>query len=244
MEAAEVGNKIGVRMSFPSPLGGALICAMAAGCWGLGPTELLFLIGSRPFMYEDEAVKLTNTSASNPELDLTVLTRNLITQESREQQITLRRPEAISLKLDVATIPDLAAGPALVPVQLSVIANGQEPRWSGLLQGMPKAWQQEARFKVVLEDSAIGSALAWGGRSLQVSKDQATAAEIASLPGAGTYIPPVEFFWFEITGTFPKHVVPAAFSGAGADTVGVPKAARILLPRIRQPFAVRVAVIL
>ena len=93
-----------------------------------------------------------------------------------------------------------------------------------------------------MEEAALVSALTWGGRDLQVSKGRASDAEIALLPGADKFKPAVDFYWFTIAGTYPKHVVPARFLGATEDAVGSPKSLRVLLPQIRQPFALRVEV--
>lgn len=249
-----------------------------AACPAIGPTEVLVNAWIQPYMYEGEEVKLPNVSASSPELRITVRLRNLATQGSRELQASVTKQTEFGFKLDAATIPDLATTPGLVPVHLSLSAQGQRSQASPLGWAGTNEQKSEMSFKIVrdrdarlppmhtatnpinipvagtkpawaqvgdvslMEDKALEAALTWGGRNLVVSKTPAGATDFTGLLGPDGFIPEVSFYWFDVAGTYPKHVVPATFSGAEADVIGNPKAVRVLVPQTRDPFPLRIKV--
>lgn len=107
----------------------------------------------------------------------------------------------------------------------------------------PDRWAQVAD-ESLMEDVALGLAFAWGGRDLRVSRRPLTREESSRLPGADAYLPEVAFHLVEVSGKFPKHVVPAELSGQAADTIAIPRGIRAVLPQIQRPFTVRFEVVI
>ncbi|MBM3267429.1 MAG: hypothetical protein FJZ01_07260 [Candidatus Sericytochromatia bacterium] len=255
---------------------GFLAAGPVAGCLGVGPTRVLFVIGTQPFMREAASFQLSNFS-DEAELELTLRVCNTAAGTCRDRQVTVPKPAGLPITLDARTVPELESGKGLIPVEVSATMAPTPENAPAFLQS-PVSTRQEARFHLVrdkgarlppaqyppttisrpaagarspwiqvedtsrLEDVALATALQWGGRGLALSAEAAPAAELAALPEMADYVPPVEFVWYRVSGTFPKHVVPAAYSTTGTDAIAAPTAIRALVPRIRDPFLVKTVV--
>lgn len=252
-----------VLTSSTSVLGAGLLTAALAACSPLGPAEVLVQAWATTYMYEGETLKVTNTSVTFPELDVTVTIQNLGTGGTQERRITVSKTAEFKAKIDAQLIPDLESGPAVVPAKVVAEARGfrSESRFAVVrdrearfppYQGVRKLEKPTDLFSVdpwakaedtsLMEDVALGLAYGWGGRNLTVSRREATSEERSRLPGASTFLPDVPFEVFDIAGTFPKHVVPAPFTGGAMDVVATPKTIRAVMPQVRNPAPVEIRV--